>query len=866
MNKSLLLRKKVAAHFGICVLALALVFTFVIGSVKADVTVIDENDIWDAIVTGSDTSPNVSNENILALREYWQVETIYDKRGFMKFDLSSVPTGGDSITVLDVKLGLYYLDAWGGSNADTLCIGYTADAFTTSFTWPTYDGINPWTDGNGAGVEPSDGKYPNLLASIKCDPAGGSGYKIINTVALSHYISNQVKASQNAYLWLAINNESGKYQRFFATDIGSNMPYMEITTGEDTAAPTPNPSVWKTEPHTGSASWIAMEAKPAGDPSGVEYYFNEISGNPGGTDSNWQENRIYIDTGLNPDVQYIYQVKARDKSLNLNETAYSDTRAATTKEGPVYIPTMPQPAIIMQGYRDSLREPFRKIIPPFNVIEGATTDADFVKELRAGGGVFACRRGGDDIGWFNSPQTPVEMALCLAEPFEDELDGALPGGFDAISVIEIAGSMGGHADGEEYAEKTAEVLRILNELYPEKLLFVWTTYRAGHTWVGKTYITELTAVRDYADMLVYEAYRYESNPRLDLFRIYADNIEWQAPGIRAKTIYDLYIPQNTFFIADDSTDKGFWGFLDEQMHIIKNDPVMVTMPGISFWPYYRAEFMTPEFCAKLSNHYYVENNTTYFGDGNYNQLIANPQFETDTSGWTLLPVPAGIIERINYSAEGVTPTYSRDRTSSSHGEYGLKMVRGSAYNQASYQIDVDTGMTYTVSAFVIADTGSGNSAQLTVTTSADSYIASKNITDVGSSDWSRIIFNFDLREGEDTIKIILNDEFTAPGRTLYWDFIEFEEAYPTKESPVITSFHGEVPDSTNISFNWWGNYSNNYIVRYSDAFTPDISQWLIADPPGAAGYVGEDYPIEFTETLSPSILRRFYCVEQKRDN
>ncbi|GAF74740.1 unnamed protein product, partial [marine sediment metagenome] len=94
-------------------------------------------------------------------------------------------------------------------------------------------------------------------------------------------------------------------------------------------------------------------------------------------------------------------------------------------------------------------------------------------------------------------------------------------------------------------------------------------------------------------------------------------------------------------------------------------------------------------------------------------------------------------------------------------------------------------------------------------------------------------------------------------RPFYWDFIELEEAYPTKESPVIESLKKE---GSTISFNWWGNYSNKYLVWYSD----NMSDWFLADPPGEAGFIGEDWPINFSDTITPSIWRHFYRVEERR--
>jgi hypothetical protein len=74
-----------------------------------------------------------------------------------------------------------------------------------------------------------------------------------------------------------------------------------------------------------------MVATTATDASGVEYYFDETSGNSGATDSGWQDSNTYEDTGLSASTTYTYQVKTRDKSTNHNETAYSTSRSATTQ-------------------------------------------------------------------------------------------------------------------------------------------------------------------------------------------------------------------------------------------------------------------------------------------------------------------------------------------------------------------------------------------------------------------------------------------------------------------------------------------------------------------------------------------------------
>ena len=112
----------------------------------------------------------------------------------------------------------------------------------------------------------------------------------------------------------------------------------------DTTPPSPNPSTWSTEPYATGATSIRMVATTATDASGVEYYFHETSGNPGATDSGWQDSDTYEDTGLSPSTTYTYQVKTRDKSAAHNETSYSPARSATTQASADTTPPSPNPS------------------------------------------------------------------------------------------------------------------------------------------------------------------------------------------------------------------------------------------------------------------------------------------------------------------------------------------------------------------------------------------------------------------------------------------------------------------------------------------------------------------------------------------
>ncbi|MCP5107777.1 MAG: metallophosphoesterase family protein [bacterium] len=252
--------------------------------------------------------------------------------------------------------------------------GNVIDSFTTT---NTIEPALPWSDGFESGDTASGGWVTSGKVKIGTDSYSGtyaaytnriaSMTKSIHTLGFStihvKYARKTVGLEPDEYLvaewydgsnwheiertqntsWAYVDyelpagaGENAQFKLRFSTLNVDSKEYtyvdqVEITGGgstPDTTPPTPDPMTWATVPYATGSTSISMTATTAFDTSGVQYYFECTAG--GGNDSVWQDSPTYEDTGLSPDTQYTYRVKARDKSSNNNETGFSGSASATT--------------------------------------------------------------------------------------------------------------------------------------------------------------------------------------------------------------------------------------------------------------------------------------------------------------------------------------------------------------------------------------------------------------------------------------------------------------------------------------------------------------------------------------------------------
>jgi hypothetical protein len=109
--------------------------------------------------------------------------------------------------------------------------------------------------------------------------------------------------------------------------------------GLDSTPPAPAPFILTF--FAASPNSIAMTASTVYDDSEAEYYFENST--VAGHDSGWQDDPNYTDVGLDPNTEYTYRVKARDKSARQNETPWSDQVVIRTLVSPDLDPPLPNP-------------------------------------------------------------------------------------------------------------------------------------------------------------------------------------------------------------------------------------------------------------------------------------------------------------------------------------------------------------------------------------------------------------------------------------------------------------------------------------------------------------------------------------------
>jgi len=249
---------------------------------------------------------------------------------------------------------------------------------------------------------------------------------------------------------------------------------------------------------------------------------------------------------------------------------------------------------------ETWKQHWELVFSRFTIITGRTEDASLVQRLRSKGVMFAYHV----VNTVNAPtqESREERTSALvkewSKPFEDNLQGSLPGGFDAISIDEFRAD----PDGSAEAAIVSDALREVHRLYPGKKIIVWGGYQLGLSgssgihglWnlKGARYDVQLRALQDTGSIFIVECYVREGRPQFSLFNEIGRNLSKRHPLLFKRTILGVAISQTAPYIYDDIPKLDFSEFLDKQLRLIRTNEILKKMPGVGFWAFYRAKPVT----------------------------------------------------------------------------------------------------------------------------------------------------------------------------------------------------------------------------------------------------------------------------------
>jgi len=429
---------------------------------------------------------------------------------------------------------------------------------------------------------------------------------------------------------------------------------------------------------------------------------------------------------------------------------------------------VPKPFICMYGHNDgqNVTAAFRKLVPRVTVIEGTSRNATFIKELRTKGCLYAAH--------VNNPPgaTVDELLKRWRAPFEDDLGGKLPGGYDAIAIDELRQDL----DGSRQSGIVCEALARFRKQYPAKQIYAAATWQLGRN--AKQHTEQLKAVEQFVDVLMLEIYLRESRPSYGYIPKWAEELEAVSRKVLAKTVYGLGVAQRGY-LFDDSSHTSFLAHLDTQFHQIRNGPRTGRMSGVMFWVFYRSQTeVTPEYLARLSRHYFHDNKKTRFGDGHKQQLVANHQLES-MSGWKVAS-RGGQVALFRYKDVKGIETDHDSNGWSGHGAGGLKMVRGTRPNRVETVVDgIDAGRVHVASAWVHSSKPN-QKAGMRILGEDGRVLGEVETSRAGTGSqwdrWTRLLVTF--RPDGCRVRLELTDSPASRGADLFWDYIELESAWP----------------------------------------------------------------------------------------
>jgi hypothetical protein len=174
--------------------------------------------------------------------------------------------------------------------------------------------------------------------------------------------------------------------------------------------------------------------------------------------------------------------------------------------------------------------------------------------------------------------------------------------------------------------------------------------------IGPTFVRSLL---DYDFRIALERYIFEVSSEQkskQVLQLLVDGIaDWAAkePTVREHMVltFGLFSMPPGGINKQPNVDYHVW--MDQQMNIVANHPVMAGITGLNWWTSLQADEETVRFVGKLYRHYAIEGKTELFTkDPLFLSHIENADFEKQFEGWTLNAAEEGKIQARSFPRYG----------------------------------------------------------------------------------------------------------------------------------------------------------------------------------------------------------------------
>lgn len=208
-----------------------------------------------------------------------------------------------------------------------------------------------------------------------------------------------------------------------------------------------------------------------------------------------------------------------------------------------------------------------------------------------------------------------------------------------------------------------------DDRYKEKVVYCYfggSGNVVNYDETGKTFVRTLI---DLKYPIALERYIYErpgEKACADALQTFVDGIaDWESkePGARQNMLLTLGLFSAPPGGSNKLPNVDFHVYMDQQMNVVANHPVMAGISGLNWWTSTQADEDSVRFVGKLYRHYAIEGKTEMLTrDPLFLTHIQNADFEQGLEGWTFQAAEEGSIASRSFARYGrIEGRYPRDR-------------------------------------------------------------------------------------------------------------------------------------------------------------------------------------------------------------